>query len=252
MAVDMEAYGKLFYEEYMNSDFEVTLTKYRKKKMVEILNRYTTSRILEIGCGMEPFFLSYENFDKMTIVEPASILYNSAQKYCKESKLNVECINDFVENRVEELYKKKFDFILLVALIHEVEDAQKLVASVRNICHKDTKVLITTNNPKSFHLTLAYESGIIPRLGILTDKAKAFQRHRVFTMEEMKDLAKNNAFEVLEEGSYFIKPFAHSQMKALLDNHIITEDVLDGLDKMITYMPDLGAENYCVVKPCAK
>lgn len=250
MAVDIEAYGKLFYEEYHNSDFEVILTKYRKKKMVEILSRYNTSKILEIGCGMEPFFLSYNDFDQMTIVEPASILYNSAKKHCEESKKNVECIHDFVQNRVEELQEKKFDFILLVALIHEVKDAQELVAAVRKICHKDTKVLITTNNPKSFHLTLAYESGIIPQLGILTDKAKSFQRHRVFTMEEMKELAKDNAFEVLEEGSYFVKPFAHSQMKALLDNHIITEDVLDGLDKMIKYMPDLGAENYCVVKSC--
>ena len=252
MSVDMESYGKLFYEEYNNSDFEVTLTKYRKKKMVEILNRYSTSRILEIGCGMEPFFLNYENFKEMTIIEPTNILYQSAEKYCKKSKLNVECIHDFVQNRVNELYEKKFDFILLVALIHEVEDAQELVSAVRHICHKNTKVLITTNNPNSFHLTLAYESGIIPQLGILTEKAKSFQRHSVFSMDEMKELARNNSFEVIEEGSYFIKPFAHNQMKALLDYNIITEDVLDGLDKMIKYMPDLGAENYCVVTPYEK
>lgn len=248
MAIDIEAYGRQFLADYEENDFEVTLTKYRKKKIVEILQKYNTSRILEIGCGMEPFFLTYNNFDYMTVVEPASVLYNSAKKYSEDSKLNVECIHDFVQNRVEELKEKTFDIILLIGLIHEVEDAQELMDAVKNICHKGTKVIITTNNPKSFHLTLAYESGIIPQLGILTDKAKSFQRNKVFTMEEMKELAKANSFTVLEEGSYFIKPFSHKQMKELLDNHIITEAVLEGFDKMIKYMPDLGAENYCVVE----
>lgn len=65
----------------------------------------------------------------------------------------------------------------------------------------------------------------------------------------MEKLAIRHSFQILEKGSYFIKPFAHSQMMALLDQHIISEAVLDGLDKMVKYMPELGAENYCVVKP---
>lgn len=247
MAVDIEAYGKQFLTDYQENDFEVTLTKYRKKKIKEIMQRYNTSRVLEVGCGMEPFFLTYENFDYMAVVEPASVLYNSAKKYSESTSLNVEVIHDFVQNRVEELKEKRFDFILLVGLIHEVENADELVAAIKNICHKETKVIVTTNNPNSFHLTLAYESGLIPELGILTDKARSFQRHKVFSMEDMKDLMKANSFVVLEEGSYFVKPFSHKQMKQLLDYNIITKDVLDGFDKMIKYMPELGAENYCVV-----
>lgn len=249
MSVDMDAYGRQFLEDYENGDFEVILTKYRKKKILEILQRYSTQRMLEIGCGMEPFFLSYEEFDYMAVVEPAEIMYQSAIRYCKTSTKNIECIQGFVEDKAAELQEKNFDFILLAGLIHEVEDANKLMSSVRKICPPNGHVLITTNNPHSFHLTLAYESGIISQLGLLTDKAKSFQRHHTYTMEEMKQLACKHAFSVVEEGSYFIKPFAHSQMKELLDNHIITEAVLDGLDKMIKYMPELGAENYCVVRP---
>lgn len=204
--------------------------------------------MLEIGCGMEPFFLSYKEFEKMTVVEPGKIMYESALRYSQKNDKNIVCINDFCENRVAELSKEKFDFILLEGLIHEVEDPELLVESVKKICHKDTVVLISTTNPHSFHLTLAYESGIIPQLGILTDKARGFQRHSTFTMDEMKTLISKCGFEIIEEGSYFIKPFAHSQMKALLDNNIITEDVLDGLDKMVKYMPELGAEIYCVVR----
>lgn len=161
-------------------------------------------------------------------------------------------MNKSWKNKSEKLKEKNFDFILLVGLIHEVENPEELMKAVRKICNENTRVLITTNNSNSFHLTLAYESGLIPQLGILTDKAKSYQRHSAFTMEQMENLAIKHSFQVLEKGSYFIKPFAHSQMKMLLDQHIISEIVLDGLDRMIKYMPELGAENYCVVKPVKK
>lgn len=249
MGIDIESYEKQFEEDCNNGDFEVILTKYRKKKMISIMKRYNTDNVLEIGCGMEPFFLDYTDFKKMTVVEPAEIMYERAQKYGSESKKDICCIHDFVENRAEELREKEFDFILLSGLIHEVENPELLVDSVRKICNVNTRVLITTSNPNSFHLRLAYEAGIIPQLGILTDRAKSFQRHSTFTMEEMENLVRRHSFEVLEDGAYFVKPFAHSQMKKLLDLQIIEERVLDGLDKMAEYIPELAAENYCVVKP---
>ncbi len=250
MAVDMDLYGSQFLKDYNNGDFEKILTKYRKKKIREILKKYSTRRILEIGCGMEPFFLEYSDFDDMVVVEAARIMYESAERYKNECDISgrIECIHDFVENKVSVLKEKRFDFILLVGLIHEVEDVHKLMSSVKEICCEDTYVLVTTNNPNSFHLTLAYESGLIPKLGILTGKAKSFQRHSTFTMEEMKRLVEHYSFSIVEEGSYFVKPFAHNQMKLLLDKQIIREEVLNGLDKLIKYIPEFGAEIYCVIK----
>lgn len=49
---------------------------------------------------------------------------------------------------------------------------------------------------------------------------------------------------VLERGSYFVKPFTHAQMEACLENGILSEKLLDGLDRMTKYMPELGAEIY--------
>lgn len=248
MSFDIDLYEKQFLQDYQNGDFENTLTEYRKKKIIDILQKYPTENILEIGCGMEPLFLKYQKFEKMTVVEPANIMYQSAVKHRQAVSGNIECIHDFVENRVDELKEKNFDFILLVGLIHEVEDSDKIMDAVKKICRKDSYVLITTNNPYSFHLTLAYEAGMIPQLGILTDKAKSFQRNSAFTMEEMKELAKRHGFVVIEEGAYFIKPFSHGQMKELVDRQIIGREVLDGLDRLVKYIPELGAENYCVVK----
>ena len=248
MSVDINDYGKHFLEDYNNNDFEVILTKYRKKKIVELLQKYPTRRILEVGCGMEPFFLNYTDFDEMTVIEPADILFNSANEYCKKSNLNVECIHDFVENKTDYLKSKHYDMILFIGLLHEVDNPFAVLKSVYDVCEVGTKVIILTSNPKSFHLTLAYESGLIPRLGIITPMAEKFQRKYVFDMKDMLTLAEKCGFKILEKGSHYVKPFSHNQMRALIDNDIIPISVLDGLEKMVEYMPEMGAEIYCVVE----
>ncbi len=41
---------------YKQSDFESIQVKYRRKKVLEQINKFESKRILEIGCGLEPLF----------------------------------------------------------------------------------------------------------------------------------------------------------------------------------------------------
>ncbi|EJJ7321077.1 hypothetical protein NJK87_001704, partial [Campylobacter jejuni] len=70
---------------------------YRRKKVLEILNKYNPRNILEIGCGMDSIFNYYKNFNKATIIEPSDAFYNKAISDFKE-KDNIEIFNDFLEN----------------------------------------------------------------------------------------------------------------------------------------------------------
>lgn len=47
---------------------------------------------------------------------------------------------------------------------------------------------------------------------------------------------------ILDKGSYFIKLFSHKQMCELFKSGYIDENLLNGLENMIKYMPNLGAE----------
>ena len=46
----------------------------------------------------------------------------------------------------------------------------------------------------------------------------------------------------MSKGSYFIKPFNHKKMAELLELEIIDKQLLVGLDNMIKYFPENGAE----------
>lgn len=70
-----------------------------------------------------------------------------------------------------------------------------------------------------------------------------YQQHNVFTLDRLKSIAEETGFRVLESGSYFVKPFTHDQMYAMLQQNIIDEHVLDGLYAMgESVMTGMGSE----------
>ena len=106
----------------------------------------------------------------------------------------------------------------------------------------NTILHINVPNCKSFHLLWAYESGLIKQIGGLTDRAKQLQQNSTFDLESLERLANDFDLKILDKGSYFIKPFNHSKMEQCIKYNLIDQKLLDGLDAMIKYMPQLGCE----------
>ena len=106
--------------------------------------------------------------------------------------------------------------------------------------------MIHTNvpNARSMHRLLAEKSGFIQDIYSLTGRNEQFQQHRVFDLETLSLLIQLAGGEIMDRGSYFVKPFTHEQMMKCLDNGIISEAVMEGMNKMIEYMPELGSEIY--------
>lgn len=245
---------KQYTSDYLSADFENYMVHYRQKCELSALRKYPHRHILEIGCGMNPMFLHLDRFCNYTIVEPSSVFCKNAAALAAQNDLSdrVKIINEpfredvalsrSINNTIE------VDFVLCSSLLHEIEDPHGMLRAIRSICTPDTVVHFNVPNSRSFHLLLAYEAGLIQKLDELTDTAKRFQQNTTFHKEKLEQELKLAGFSVLECGSYFVKPFTHAQMKKLLENKIIQPDVLDGLDNMIKYMPDLGAELFANCK----
>ncbi len=45
-----------YVEKYTKAGFEDYKVLYRRKKILEVIEKYHSKKILEIGCGMEPLF----------------------------------------------------------------------------------------------------------------------------------------------------------------------------------------------------
>lgn len=239
---------ELYGNEYINNNpFEDIQVMYRRKKILEILaqEKITGERtILEIGCGLEPLFLFYPHYTKYVVVEPCDVFFRNAQSLVSEKGIkHIDLYHDFFENKEIQLSKYEFDYILCSSLLHEVESPEIILKSIFNLCTKDkTVVHINVPNMKSFHRLLAKESGLIKDEHDKSQNNIVKQQHTNFDMTILVEMVKKTGFDIIESGSYFIKPFTHAQMKELMDINILTPEILDGLYNMEKYMPDLGSE----------
>lgn len=226
---------------YLHHNFENFMVKYRRKKVLEIFSKYLPKRILEIGCGMDSLFNYFSKFEKFVVVEPSETFLIKAQRDA-ENNSKIECIQGYVEYEVSNLKNKNFDFIVVSGLLHEVESPINLIKSVSKICQKNTIVHFNVPNCQSFHLLWAYKSGLINELGKLTPNAKILQQNTVFDMDKLINMVQKENFEILESGSYFVKPFDHKKMMDCMNYDILDENLLDGLYNLSDFFPKNGAE----------
>lgn len=237
------AYGVLPFERYM--------VAYRRKKVLEQIEKYCHNSILEVGCGMEPLFLHFDDYERMTVVEPARMFYENAVKLAEARRGDermVEVVSGFLEQSVERLKLRSYDMIIVSSLLHEVKAPDLLLRSVGELCAKQTVVHVNVPNAHSLHRLLAMEAGIIPDIFAKSEQQVTMQQSSVFSMDSIKELAEKCGFTVIEQGTYFPKLFTHGQLQAMLDQEILGEQVIEGMYGMEKYLPAYGAELYINIR----
>ena len=236
------------YEAQYNSmPFEEFQVIYRKKKIIEILNEYMPKRILEVGCGTDSLFNHYKVFDFFAVIEPSISFYSKAKNEADLCE-NIMIFKGFVEENIHLLQNLNFDFIIVSSLLHEIEDTKKLLDSIKLISSQNTVIHFNVPNARSFHRYLALEMGLIENIFETSDMQKNMQQSHLFDINKLSNILINNNFEILDAGSYFIKPFTHYQMQKIIDINLLPKVFLEGLYGMISYIPDLGSEIYVNVK----
>lgn len=236
-----------YTEKYNQYSFETYQVKYRRKKVIEEIEKYKPSSILEIGCADNPLFLDVLGVD-FTIVEPSTLFSSNAIELSKKYKRNVKVICDFFENTIDN--HNRYDMIICSALLHEIENPHDFLLSLFSICDTDTIIHINVPNANSMHRILALESGLISNIYDMHKRNIELQQNSVFDIKTLSNLIYSAGGSVIDSGTFFIKPFSHAQMLSLLNNEIITENVLDGFYNMSSYMPNLGSELYVTCKKC--
>ena len=234
-----------YAEKYTREPFENVMVKIRKRMIISQCTKYDCHSMLEVGCGLSPLFMDMDHYSEMTIVEPSRHFAENAQMLAETTKCNraISVYNDFVENVSDALRsEKRFDIIVVSSLLHEVEYPQKLLKSIRDLCDDTTVVHFNVPNAYSLHRLIALEMGIISDVHDRSAQQVQMQRHSTYDMKSFEDEICDGGFEVVEKGSYFVKPFTHAQMKKCMDDGIMERRILDGLYRLVEYMPELGSE----------
>lgn len=238
-----DAYGELYAAQYARGSFETRLIGVRRGHVLRWLEHYEAERVLEVGCGLEPLFVHYGAFHTWRTVEPVPEFAARARELAV-GNARVAVDEGYLEDRADALSSEAFDFIVVSGLLHEVPDQSRLLAALRTLCGAETVVHFNVPNMRSFHRLLAVEMGLIGDMSETSDMDRAFGHYGRFDRDHLNDVLRGAGFRVLESGSYFVKPFTHDQMDALLATNVFPSSLIEGLDRMTKYMPEHGCELY--------
>lgn len=231
-----------YTKSYQSVPFEKIQVQYRRRKVIELLEQYKHDSILEVGCGMEPLFQFYHDYQCMTIVEPSDMFYENAKRLADACDQEIYIVNGNVEDKTEGLQSRHYDYIIISSLLHELEDPCKVLKEIRKLCTGNEVIHVNVPNAYSLHRILAYEAGLIPDIYAKSQQQKKMQQNSTFDLQSIADVAEQAGFDVIAEGTYFPKVFTHGQMQTLMDMHILNEQILDGFYQMEKYLPLFGSE----------
>ena len=243
MIIDMRDIND-YTKSYQSLPFENIQVQYRRKKVIELLDQYKHDSILEVGCGMEPLFQFYHDYQCMTIVEPSDIFCKNARELSDTYDKKIYIVNGNVEKKTKELQNRHYDYIIISSLLHELEDPCRVLEEIGKLCIGDEVIHVNVPNAYSLHRILAYEAGLIPDLYAKSQQQKKMQQNSTFDLQSITELAEKAGFKVIAEGTYFPKVFTHGQMQTLMDMNILNERLLDGFYQMEKYLPQFGSELY--------
>lgn len=233
---DLAAYE----QDYAATRFEAVQARYRKRLLLDLLAQRRPRSVLEVGCGLDTLANHWPHAERFVVVEPAAG-FAEAARAGTEGRRDVEVVEALLEDAG---LTETFDLVLLSGLLGELPDPAALLRDVHGLCAPDTLVHVNVANARSFHRLLALEMGLIQSLTELSAQQVRLQQQRTYTLDALVELVRDCGYEVVESGSFFVKPFTHAQMELLQTSGVLTDAMLDGLWGMTKHLPELGSEIY--------
>lgn len=197
---DIDDYTK----NYMSMPFLKENVKYRQECIREQIMKYKHGNILEIGCGMFPFFECLNaDFDNYVVVEPSEVFVENVKSKIGRSK-NIEVIQGFFEQESYKLYERNFDFIICSSLLHEVSDAGCLLKAIHKVANQNTVIHINVPNAMSMHRLIAKEMGLIDDVFQKSNSQEKLQQRDVYDMQSLKEQVMENGFYIITGGGILL------------------------------------------------
>ena len=221
---------------------------YRRRSLIDFLLKDDYPIATEIGCGRSSLFEFWSPAQLAQTIEPlAPLLDNVTGKTLPGVEWHgFQC-------RAEEAAANpliiKSDLTILSGILHEVENPQELLRSIRDITKPDGLIIVIVTNKLSLHRILGVHRGILQSLDSKTEtEIKMQQRHGAYSREELSVELKDAKLELIQISSLFPKLFAHEQMNQLLESKQISMEFLDVMEGLSSELTEFGSELFAVAR----
>lgn len=237
-----------YLDSYRDLPFEAIQETYRRKSLIEFLDEADFSIATEIGCGRSSLFEYWSPTQLAQTIEPlAPLLDNVNGRTLPGAQWNG--FNCRAEEAAKNPLIAKADITILSGILHEVENPQELLSSIREITKPGGLVVVIVTNKLSLHRILGVHRGILESLDSKTQtELKMQQRHGAYSHDELSLELTEAKLNLIQMRSIFPKLFAHEQMSRLLESKQISMEFLDVMGGLSSELTEFGSELFAIAR----
>jgi len=220
----------------MKDGFNGYMNKYRVSKILELCVGET---VLDIGSAdafmaeaLAPFF------KRIVAVDGSTELINRAKVRLRD-RSNVELINMLIEDFNT---PERFDLVILSFVLEHVSNPVAVLKKAAEFITPDGSMFVMVPNALSLHRRVGVALGILSEHDGLSDEDRRQGHRRVYTEEKLRTDFESANLQILEMGTFFIKPLSNPQMEQL-DTRIA-----DAFFNISHDLPGLGSMIYAKVR----
>lgn len=240
----IERYAAAYLADY---GFESVQVRARRRTVIDVLQRFCPTRVVEVGTGADPLVAHIPvefKIGRWVVVEPNHEFATRAKEACRDS-IMLHVIEGFVEDSVAgvlEACSGPPDLVICSSLLHEVERPAALLHAFMQLLSPRAGVLhVNVPNAGSMHRRLGRSMHILEHENDKSRRNRDLEQYRVYDKASLHSELQEAGFIIESHGGYFLKPFSHAQMATLA---FLTPEVLDGLWVLGAELPDLASEIY--------
>lgn len=233
--------------------FESVMVAYRRRLLIERLEKHRPRYVIEVGCGSELLYKDYLEHggavEQWLIVEPGS---QFAQNARKAGLPNLSVIESFFEDATTQLEGNSLgppDLVICSGVLHEVPEAVRLLRAIAGVMHPHTVLHVNVPNAGSLHRRLARSMGLTDDLTVMSARNRLLQQHRVYDRTSLTADLEKAGLSVVEAGGYLVKPFTHAQMEQIAA--VLNREVLEGMFHLGKELPEIASEIFAEARRVA-
>lgn len=245
MKKNINEYWDKYQEIYSFEEFSAV---YRERELLNLVS-LTDKNVIEIGCGFKPIFTVANEYKNYLAIEPGIEPFKAVSELSKNFD-KVKVTNSTFEQWSETNDDFKADVIVFPGVLHEVDNAAKVLNLCANHLNPEGSIYINVPNIDSLHRKLAVSMGIIKDTYEKSSRNIELQQNYNFSINSLRDLiaSLDKKAEIIELKTFFLKPFTHDQMLSMFSKGIIDQSVIDGLYNVSDQVDGLGSEIACIFK----
>jgi SAM-dependent methyltransferase len=224
-------------------DFDRIVRAHLLRRLAPVLK--TDGATLELGAyngDMTEQLLEY--FDRLDVIEGSPILADEVRaRFPDRVHVTTGLFEDVTPT-------KRYQNVFLVHTLEHLDDPVSVLARIATWLDDDGLLFVAVPNANALSRQIAVHMGLIAHNSAITPGEFEHGHRRTYSLDTLLADVREAGLETVDFGGVIVKPLANFQFDRALHEGIVSDEYVEGCDKLAVVYPDLASSIFvsCTAK----